>query len=81
MEMGDFMEPGQQALNQAKHRGAVSKFGVSSSWGVGLSRTGQVVSTACQEHGVFSVCSLVIILSCTFSSLLLRQPRVCVVCH
>lgn len=53
-EMGDFMEPGQQALHQVKHRGAVSEFGVSSSWGVRVSRAGQVVSTACQEHGVFS---------------------------
>lgn len=30
MEMGDFMEPGQQALYQAEHRGAVKVFGVSS---------------------------------------------------
>lgn len=32
MEMGDFMEPGQQALYQVEHRGAVKVFGVSSSW-------------------------------------------------
>lgn len=32
MEMGDFMEPGQQAaLYQVEHRGAVKVFGVSSS--------------------------------------------------
>lgn len=30
MEMGDFMEPGQQALYQVEHRGAVKVSGVSS---------------------------------------------------
>lgn len=53
MEMGDFMEPGQQALNQVKHRGAVSEFGVSSSWRVGVSRMGQVVSTPARNMVYF----------------------------
>ena len=30
MEMGDFMEPGRQALYQVEHRGAVRVFGISS---------------------------------------------------
>lgn len=56
MEMGDFMEPGQQALYRVEHRGAVKVFGVSSLYGVRASKMGQIVSTACQEHvSVFSV--------------------------
>lgn len=30
MEMGDFMEPGQQDLHRVEHRGADKVFGVSS---------------------------------------------------
>lgn len=52
MEMGGSWSLGKEALNQEKHRGAVNELGVSSSWGVRVSRAGQVVSTACQEHGV-----------------------------
>lgn len=70
MEMGDFMEPGQQALDQVEHRGAVKVFGVSSSQGVRASKMGQVVSTAYQEHVVFSVLFFfIIVLSCMFTLL------------
>lgn len=72
MEMGDFIEPGQQALNRVKHPGAVSILGVSSSWGGRVSRAGQVISTAYQEHAVFS---LIIILSCVFSRLLVKITK------
>lgn len=54
MEMGDFMGPGQQALNQVEHRGAVKVFGISSLEGGRAFRMGQIVRTAYQEHvGVF----------------------------
>lgn len=53
MEMGGFMEPGQGSSEPGETlRGAVNKLGISSSWGVRVSWVGQVVSTACQEHGV-----------------------------
>lgn len=47
--MGDFMEPGQQALYQVEHRGAVRVFGVSSLWGIRASGMGHIVSTTYQE--------------------------------
>lgn len=50
MELGDFMEPGQGSSEPGET--AVNELGVSSSWGVRVSRAGQVVSTACQERGV-----------------------------
>lgn len=53
MEMGDFMGPGQQALYQVEHRGAVKVFGISSLEGGRAFRMGQIVRTAYQEHDVF----------------------------
>lgn len=50
MEPGDFMEPGQGSSEPGET--AVNELGVSSSWGVRVSRAGQVASTACQEHDV-----------------------------
>lgn len=82
MEMGDFMEPGQQALDQVEHRGAVKVFGVSSSQGVRASKMGQVVSTAYQEHVVFSV--LFFFYHCIklyVHSIGQDSQAVCVVCH
>lgn len=48
--MGDFMGPGQQALYQVEHRGAVKVFGISSLEGGRAFRMGQIVRTAYQEH-------------------------------
>ena len=47
------MGPGQQALYQVEHRGAVKVFGISSLEGGRAFRMGQIVRTAYQEHDVF----------------------------
>lgn len=55
MEMGDFMEPGRQALDRVEPRGAVKVFGVSSLSGVRASRMGRRVSTATRNVWVLSL--------------------------
>lgn len=66
--VGDFMEPGQVSSEPGETPEELSTdLRVSSSWGVRVSRAGQAVNAACQEHSV--VFSLIIILSCMFSSL------------
>lgn len=80
MEMGDFMEPGQQALYQAEHRGAVKVFGVSSLRRVRASTMGHSQYSLpgtcwCFLLSLFSFFLLVILLSCVCATVLVKIPQ------